>query len=99
MNDWKKTDWKKVKTDWKKVQRKLADLFDRMQKAVADEARVAEFVIDVGEKGCRVYIRTTWGPEINAYQPRKDTWRAVREALDELDQIKPPVIPATLDKE
>ena len=80
-------------------ERKPVDLFDRIQKAVADEHRVGEFKIHVCDNDCKVYIRTTWGPEINAYQLRKDTWRAVRDALDELDQIKPPVIPATLDKE
>ena len=71
------------------TEKKPADLFDRMQKAVADEARVAVFVIDVGVKDCKVYIRTTWGPEITKHLRRPDTWLAVRDALDELDDIKP----------
>ncbi len=71
------------------TEKKPADLFDRMQKAVADEARVAAFVIDVCGNDCTVYIRTTWGPEITKYRRRPDTWLAVRDALDELDDIKP----------
>ena len=78
---------------------KPTDLFDRMQKAVADEARVGEFKIHVCDNDCKVYIRTTWGPEINANQPRKDAWLAVREALDELDDIKPGTEPSTDTKE
>ncbi len=82
------------------IEKKPTPLFDRMQKAVADEARVAAFVLDVGQKGCRVYIRTRWGPEINHYAPRPDTWVAVREALDELDDIKPGTdTEGTTDKE
>ena len=82
------------------TEREPADLFDRMQKAVADEARVAEFRVHVCDNDCKVYIRTTWGPEINAYEPRGHTWVAVREALDELDDIKPGTdTEGTTDKE
>ena len=75
-------------------------LFDRMQKAVADKARVGEFKIHVCDDDCKVYIRTTWGPEINAYAPRPAAWRAVKDALDELDDIKPGAhTEGTTDKE
>ena len=50
---------------------------------------MADFDFHVGVTDCKVYIRTTWGPEINKYQRRPDTWIAVRDALDELDDIKP----------
>ena len=78
---------------------KPVDLMDRIAKAMEDETRVAEFKIHMCDKDCKVYIRTTWGPEINQYQPRLKWRLAVTQALDELDDIKPPVVPATTDKE
>ncbi|MCK4513005.1 hypothetical protein KAW64_14765 [bacterium] len=70
-------------------ERKPVDLFERIAKAREDTDRVEQFKIDVCGNDCKVYILTTWGAEINAYEPRMD-WRvAVTQALDELDDIKP----------
>ena len=81
------------------TEKKPVDLMDRITKAIADEKRVGEFKIHVCDNDCKVYIGTTWGPEINAYEPRPKWRRAVTAALDELDDIKPGTEPSTTDKE
>ena len=81
------------------IEKKPVDLMDRIAKAIADEKRVAEFRIHVCDNDCLVYIRTTWGPEINAYEPRLKWRLAVTQALDELDDIKPGTVPSTDTKE
>ena len=74
-------------------------LFARIAKAMADTERVAQFKINVGGDDCKVYIHTTWGAEIDAYQPRPYWMLAVTKALDTLDEIKPETAPDTDDKE
>ena len=80
-------------------QKKPVDLEDRIAKAREDTARVEQFKIDVCGNDCKVYILTTWGPEINAYEPRLKWRLAVTQALDELDDIKPGTVPSTDTKE
>ena len=75
------------------------DLMARIVNAIEDTERVGEFKIHVCDNDCKIHIRTTWGPEINAYEPRS-LWRVgVRDALDELDDIKPIIDPSTDEKE
>lgn len=76
------------------------DLFDRISKARDDKERVEQFKIDVCGGDCKIYILTTWGAEINHYQPRPNWRQAVTDALDELDDIKPGAdTEGTTDKE
>ena len=81
------------------TEKKPVPLMDRIAKAIEDTARVDEFEIRVYGDDCEVYIRTTWGPEINHHQHRDDWRRTVTAALDELDDIKPGTEPSTTDKE
>lgn len=74
-------------------------LIDRIAKAVADEDRVGEFKVHVCDNDCIVYIRTTWGPEINHHSLRPDWRRPVVAALDELEDIKQDTDPSTDTKE
>lgn len=74
-------------------------LMDRIEKVIADEARVAQFEIVVCDNDCKVYIRTTWGPVINTYAPRQEWHKAVTQALDELEEIKPKHQPKTAKRD
>jgi len=76
--------------EWaEKQEERETALMARVVNAIEDTERVGEFKIHVCDNDCKVYIHTTWGPEINAYAPRKDWHKAVTQALDELDDIKP----------
>lgn len=79
----------------------LADgfLMERIEKAIADTERVAEFHINVFGEDCDCCIVTTWGPVILHEQPRPDWRHAVTKALDELEDIKQNTDPATDGKE
>jgi len=81
------------------MEKKPVDLMDRIAKAMEDEKRVGEFKIHTSDKDCKVYIRTVWGSEINAYEPRLKWRLALTQALDELDDIKPGTVPSTEAKE
>ena len=74
-------------------------LIARIAKAIEDTAKVGEFKIHVCDNDIIVYIRTTWGPEINHYALRKDWRKPILQALDELDDIKPGTEPSTDMKE